>query len=139
MKIALEKIAWKKDFSVGVAELDEQHKKLVELINSLVDLATTGATRAEVDDVLTEMTRYAIQHFRAEEQLMLTYNYPGYLDQEAAHNKFRKSNGRFHLRAAEDENVDTGELVEFLKGWLVNHIQIMDKQYSAFFKEKGVQ
>jgi hemerythrin-like metal-binding protein len=81
----LEKVVWNDTFSVGVAEMDAQHRKLLILINQLVDChaARDGMTSEKFHDVLSGMFDYAQVHFKAEEDYLQRIGYP----QLSAHEK----------------------------------------------------
>ena len=72
----MEQIIWTEEFSVGVKRLDEQHKRLIAMINRLMG-APRAKTRSErISDLLSDMTKYAQEHFQTEEDLMRQYDYP---------------------------------------------------------------
>ena len=71
----MEKIIWGENFSVGVRVLDAQHKQIVMLVNTLIEMSDTKVDSEIISDTLTKMTKYAIDHFEREEQYMLEYGY----------------------------------------------------------------
>ena len=81
-------INWKNEFSVGVKEMDEQHKKLLGMINRLIAEQHTLTDSKTIAELLTEMTDYAQVHFRAEEYLMAEYGYDRKQQQELQHQAF---------------------------------------------------
>ncbi len=132
-------LQWKEEFSVQVQELDQQHRKLIDIINRLHDAMTTGSSNRVMGDVLTELIEYTQTHFNTEEQLFRKYTYPGELAHQVEHNQFiEKVN-------AVKENWQKGkiglstDLMIFLKDWLTNHILVTDKKYSAFLNKQGVK
>ena len=71
----MEQITWTEDFSVGVVSLDEQHKRLIQMINRLIIAGPQTTTRSEtVSDLLSDMANYARKHFATEEELMRQHN-----------------------------------------------------------------
>lgn len=68
---------WKDSYSVGVKEMDNQHKVLVDLINQLHTAMTAGKGSSVAGPIISEMVRYTKFHFDAEEKLMTTHGYPG--------------------------------------------------------------
>jgi hemerythrin-like metal-binding protein len=80
---------WKDRFSVGIAELDAQHRGLLDLINKIGELADTrGTVNSSAFGALNEMIRYADNHFRTEEGYLQRYGYPGYREQKKEHDAF---------------------------------------------------
>ncbi len=122
---------WKKEMSVGVAALDDQHRGLIGLINMLDEREQTGDT---VSYVISELERYVREHFRDEEAMMAAAGYPELAPHEAEHRRFEEWLGsvrnaygaggetRYYIA----ENVNT-----YLKGWLTNHILIIDMEYKG--------
>jgi hemerythrin-like metal-binding protein len=129
----LKKIAWSERFSVGVAILDDQHKELIRMVNSLIDNQDAGADSEPVADVLQSMTQYAAYHFRTEERLLKEYNYPEYTSHQAEHTDFKTKTARFCMDAIAHKNALAGEVLTYLSAWLTNHILESDMKYKAFF------
>lgn len=133
----MERIAWSDTFSVGVQELDDQHKKLVGMINRLIDEQKELTQPETIADLITEMTDYALEHFRAEEYLMAEYGYEKKNEHVEIHQQFIKKTQEFMVAAA-GPNLLSKALLEFLKSWLVSHILNEDMQYKLLFQQKGV-
>lgn len=134
----MEPIKWTNSFSVGVSEMDNQHKKLVAMINRLIDEQHTLTEPATIADLLTEMTDYAREHFRAEEYLMAEYGYEQKGAQVQAHEEFIAKTLSFMSASEIGPNILSKALLEYLKTWLVGHILKEDMQYKEFFVSKGV-
>lgn len=69
-------IQWSDDFSVGIRSIDDQHKRLVKLVNRMLQNPAAETGSETVSDVLSQMTRYAKTHFKFEEDLMLKNAFP---------------------------------------------------------------
>lgn len=126
-------------YSVGVKETDLQHKKLVELINSLHDAMKEGKGKDVLARVLQELVKYAASHFATEEKYMTQFNYPGYSAHKAEHEKFVAKVVDFQKDFDSGKAVMTLEVMSFLKDWLVKHILGTDKKYGPFFNEHGLK
>ena len=86
----MEPIQWSEKFSVGVEELDQQHQQIIKMLNRLISTRGTTDTRSEtISDKLLAMTRYAQKHFKAEENLLKAYGYPGLEEQREEHRAYR--------------------------------------------------
>ena len=124
-------IDWNEKLSVSVSELDEEHKKLIGMINSLHDAMKTGKGKDLLAKILDEMTQYVLKHFANEEKLMLKYEYPEYKQHKAVHDDFVKTVGE--LRKKHDAQLlQAGQLMKTLQDWLVSHITTVDKRYGSF-------
>ncbi len=133
----MDSITWREEFSVGVAAMDEQHKKLLAMINRLIDERKVLTDPKTIAELLTAMTDYALEHFRAEEYLMAEYGYEKKDEQERRHRDFIAKTEEF-CNAEVGPNILSQALLEFLSTWLVHHILTEDMQYKPFFQAKGV-
>lgn len=135
----MEKIIWGEDFSVGVRELDDQHKRIVTIVNTLLDMNDTNVGSEIISDTLTKMTQYASDHFKTEEQFMLDYGYPEYLSQKKQHQEFKKMTVNFCVGTMVHNATVPTEIFTYLKSWWTNHILKEDMKYKDFFHTKGVK
>jgi hemerythrin-like metal-binding protein len=133
----LNRIEWAERFSVGVALLDDQHKELIRIINSLITYQHVAADSEEVGNVLQNMTQYAAYHFRTEERLLKQYDYPQYSSHQAEHTAFKAKTARFCLDAIARKNALAGEVLHYLSAWLTSHILQSDMEYKTFFAAKS--
>lgn len=131
-------ISWSDDLSVGIQELDEQHKILISLINRIFNEAFIIQNTSVANEVLTELVQYTIIHFSVEESLFRIFNYPAYEGHKAQHAELTSQVMALKDRVKEGEEINA-ELLSFLRAWLKKHIVQEDKKYSSFFAEKGLQ
>ena len=135
----MDKIEWSEEFSVGVRLLDEQHKKLIRMVNRLIDAHGAAVNSEAVSEALTEMTQYARSHFKDEEQLMLDHGYPEYASQKEQHKAFvKRTVSLCTATSARVEDVPR-KTVAYLRDWWTHHILREDMEYRSFFEEKGVR
>lgn len=130
---------WSDVYSVEIQEIDEQHKCIVAYINELYDALSKKENRDLVADVIQKLLEYTKIHFAVEEALMRIFHYEGYEHHKEIHDNIVQQvltyQGKF---MAGDDEVGM-ELLMFLKGWLFEHINKMDKQYIETFHESGVK
>jgi hemerythrin-like metal-binding protein len=131
----MQKIEWNDQFSVGIAEMDFQHQKIANLLNTLVDHALEDARSEKISEALMEMVEYASEHFRCEEELLRTYAYTDLAQQQRAHRQFRRQVGEFCVLVAEGDEQVVCKMLEFLRDWWANHILNEDKKYSAILEK----
>ena len=134
----MKRITWRDEFSVGVEEMDRQHKKLLAMINRLVEEQHTLTDPKTNAELLDGMVEYAQEHFRAEEYLMAEYDYDRKAWQEKQHMEFLDKTLSFMSASDVGPNILSVALLDFLSSWLVNHILTEDMQYKDFFRSKGV-
>ncbi|MGB3211281.1 MAG: bacteriohemerythrin [Desulforhopalus sp.] len=135
----MEIISWRNEFSVGVKEMDDQHKKLIGMINKLIAEQKTLTDPKTIADLLTEMTDYAQVHFRAEEYLMAEYGYDQKHIQEEQHQAFIEKTVSFYSASDLGPNILSEALLDYLRIWLVGHILKEDMKYKEFFRNKGLR
>ena len=128
--------AWKDDYSVGVATLDTQHKRLFELIGELYGAMKLGQSREILARIVDELVAYADAHFYEEEVRMEAAGYVGLVAHRQAHDAFRvKVHGH---QAALRRGLSAGvsiDVFEYLRDWLVSHILTVDKAMTAAIRE----
>jgi hemerythrin len=130
---------WSNDLSVGIIELDSQHKRLINLINDLHEAMSNGSGRAVLSPVLNGLVQYTATHFQAEEKYMKQFQYPAYAAHKAEHDSLTKKVLDFKHRFDSGQAMLTVELMTFLKSWLRSHILENDKKYGEVFKQQGLK
>lgn len=136
---SLQFFEWKQEYSVGIDSIDQQHKKLLGLINQLqtaVDFSTGEQFEREALDQLLDYTK---THFSYEEELMEANGYPDFESHKAQHEKMITRVGEVLAEYEKDRDTAMKNAVIYLKDWLINHINGTDKAYSSFLIGKGVK
>ncbi len=130
---------WTERLSVGVLELDGDHRRLIAIIDKLFSAHRDKTLPGEVESILEELIEYTDAHFSREEELLREHGYPGLKEHEAAHRRFVSSLLKIRLdwNDGATENADL-KLAGLLKEWLVEHIVGMDRQYRDFLNQRGV-
>lgn len=132
-------IRWDNTFSVGIAEIDEQHKRLVDMTNELYDAMRQKQGKKVLSQILDKMTEYAVMHFATEEKYFVRFFYPETDQHRKEHMEFKKKIKELRTRFDADEIGITGEVIDFLSTWLKTHIKGSDKKYGPFLNEKGIR
>lgn len=132
-------ITWTEELSVGIEEIDEQHKILVELINRMHDAIHQRHGSAVVEGILAELAEYTRIHFAVEESLMRILHYPGYEEHHDLHEELIQQIVDLQKKIASGKHTIGFELMHFLKVWLTKHIMKEDMQYSGFFLAAGAK
>jgi len=131
------RVEWKDAYSVGIESIDQQHKNLINLINMLQTTVDYSTGEAFERECLAAVVDYTKTHFVYEEGLMSKYGYPDFEAHKAQHQKMiDKIND---LLAAYEEHPESAmkNALDFLKQWLIRHINGTDKLYSEFLLSKG--
>ena len=126
---------WRNDFSVGIKELDDQHRSFFEILNRLAEAAGGTKGMVVVGPVLRELKEYSLHHFTEEENWLKVIGFPGLKHQEIQHEFFISQVTDLQDRYSKgDGNIPISTL-EFLRDWLLNHILENDKKYGTFMHE----
>ncbi|OGQ78630.1 MAG: hemerythrin [Deltaproteobacteria bacterium RIFOXYA12_FULL_58_15] len=132
-------IGWQDAFSVGIEEIDAQHRKLIDIINNLHEAMRDKKAKGILGDIVNEMADYATLHFATEEKYLVAFGYPEIVVHESEHNAFTKKVADLRERLAQGTLVLSLEVITFLRDWLTNHILSSDKKYAPFLNSKGLQ
>lgn len=130
-------VAWSDALSVGVDELDAQHKVLVGLVNEMHNAIDQGYGDEVVESILTRLTEYTRIHFAVEESLMRLAGYPDLEAHREEHRALIVQINTLRGRADTGEPAISVELMHFLKDWLTTHIMVSDQAYARYFAESG--
>ena len=123
-------LAWTENLSVGVFNLDAQHKRLIELVNQLHDAMVAGQGRTVLQPILNGLVKYTATHFASEEKYMEQTEYTETNAHKSEHHKFTRAVLDFKQRYDTGQTMLTVEVMMFLKSWLVSHIQGSDRKYA---------
>jgi hemerythrin len=129
---------WSPTFSVKIKKFDDQHKKLVDLVNQLHDAMKAGQGNAMLGVVLQSLISYTATHFKEEEQIMQTHGYPDLARHKSEHEKLVNQVLDLQKKFQAGGGVLTMTVMSFLKEWLITHIQGEDKKYGVFLNGKGI-
>lgn len=131
-------VEWKDEYSVGIESIDRQHKKLIALINSL-QTAVNYSTGAEYEqEALDALVDYTKTHFKYEEDLMEKNAYPDFTTHRAEHELMISRVEQVLAEYRRNPDAAMQDAIDFLRDWLINHINGTDKQYSKFLVDRGV-
>jgi hemerythrin len=129
-------IAWDPALLTGNAEIDGQHQELFRRLDGLIEAIRGGRSKEEVSRTITFLHDYVVQHFAAEETLMVARGYPGLADHRAEHDAY-VNEVRLLEADLERDGPSTGltvrvstELTKFLR----SHILRTDRAMVAFLR-----
>lgn len=132
-------INWDDSLSVKINSIDDQHKRLVSMINEFYDSILNKASNDGLLKLIAEMKNYTVVHFSHEEKLMQQLNYPDYAQHKKEHDLFVAKVLDVEEKTKNGKLVVSLEITTFLKDWLKGHINGTDKKYTAFFLQNNVK
>ena len=124
---------WSQDYSVGIRLIDNDHKDLVDMVNSLHDQISGSDSEEQIATTLAFLARYVREHFTREEALMAQYGYPDLAAHKASHHELAAEiHAAQKVFTSEPERLDPQKLLLFLRDWLVHHILSEDMKYVPY-------
>lgn len=125
---------WDARIQLGIREIDDQHKMLVDMINEIYMIMKQGNGLEAMASVIEELASYTAEHFRFEEGLLERAKYPDIKRHKEIHvsvvNKVLA-----YQNQLKNGNLDVNELMSFVSDWLSRHIKAEDRQYVAYVKQ----
>lgn len=129
-------IEWRDSLSIGIAEIDNQHKQLLSHFDRLLKACEAGKGLQELKNLLGFLDEYVIKHFNDEESIQRLRNYPGYEAHKKEHESFIA-----RLKTLKQEISSEGvalhhvmETNNLLLKWLLHHISTVDVQLGTYLK-----
>lgn len=132
-------VEWSDALSTGVKKFDDEHKNLVNILNRLYDSMHEGKSNYVLEKILNELVEYTVFHFGSEEEDMMKYEFPGYDEHKAEHEKLVQEVNDFIEKYKSGRSLISFELLDFLKTWVAEHIVQTDKKYGDFLVSKGME
>lgn len=123
---------WSDEYSVGIHEIDNQHKMIFELVNQLFQSALRRDHHSSTTKILDALIDYTQTHFELEEKLLLDVSYADFAEHQQEHWRFVEKIEAVVRKFREEDKVVTFELLNFLKHWLKKHILVTDMAYAKF-------
>ena len=133
------KLIWEDRYSVGVEEIDGQHKALFSIINNLLDAISSDKTTEHLKVVVESLIKYKKFHFETEEKYFREFNYEEKDEHTRIHNDFGEKLNKMKEKYSEYTIEFAFELVDFLEDWLIKHLMTADQKYISCFKEHGLK
>ena len=131
-------LEWSDKFLTGISNIDVEHKNLFVITNVLYDNVQANGPEANIVPVLTALGEYVRKHFSSEETAMRRAEYPGIVEHIEKHRAIDRKVQAYIEQCNDDPvAVDSKELLEFLKRWLVNHVLKNDMDYVPYIKQAG--
>lgn len=132
-------LSWFKDYSIGVKEIDLEHKELVEVYQRLYFLMKKGKGFEFYNEIVKFLQKYINNHFKNEEILQRKIGYNRYKEHHKIHEDFKESLRKI-IAEHESKEIINEDLIQinlFLKDWLMHHILVEDHKIGEFIRRKN--
>ena len=125
-------LVWDNSLSVDINEIDDDHRKLLNLFNILNHALKDGDAANYIEAVLEELISLTVWHFRHEERLMLKHGYDGFTEHQAEHQQLTESVRKLHKKFMQEGKTLSVDDLTFLEQWLTGHILGADMELGAY-------
>jgi len=129
-------VKWNDSYSVGIESIDNDHKKLLGMINQLQTASHYTTDEGMVDDILNELVDYTKYHFSREEDMMKECDYPNFEVHKQQHEIMIAKAVDFINAYRHHDKGTVEDVIQYLKSWLINHINGCDQDYAPYLKGK---
>jgi hemerythrin len=127
-------IKWRDAYNTGIDQFDREHHKIVQLIDTMFMAIRDNASKEVTEKACADILSYTEYHFANEEKAMSEANYPGLEEQLLEHAGLKQKAMEFQEIVKESFPEGRNEFYRFIREWLINHIQGVDKKYGPFLK-----
>lgn len=122
---------WQPIYSVNVKEIDDQHKKMFNILNQLFsekDFSIIFKT-----EIMKDLENYADYHFKTEEKYFDKFDYPKSDEHKKMHQDYVDT-----INSFKEKGFSESQLKDFVQNWWIEHVQGADQEYSVFFNKKDL-
>jgi hemerythrin-like metal-binding protein len=125
-------IKWDKSYELGIEIIDEQHKKLVDIISNFYNAFATSQEHEKIGTVINELVNYTIFHFIAEEEMFKNSSYPDVENHIKKHVEFTENLKNYQKEVSNGNLTTSYDMVTYLRDWLIQHIMKTDTTYLPY-------
>lgn len=132
-----EKLVWSDNLTMYNRTVDQQHIKLFEMVNEILDHERLYPKSEQFAIILSNISDYGLEHFRTEEQYMREIGYPNVDEHAKEHRKYLFNVAMFNTNFKDVNHTDPKTVLRFVKGWWYSHIMISDMDVCKFISSKS--
>ena len=129
---------WSNKYSVAIGSVDAQHQNLFSIASELHSAMSAGQGKASLGRILDRLVQYTSVHFAHEERLMRLHDYPDFAAHKAEHDALVRQVLKFQEDFTSGRATITVQLLQFLRDWLLKHVQGSDLRYAPYLKQRAV-
>ena len=122
---------WDETYTVGNPTLDEQHKRIFELANSLPEVVD----KELIKGILWRLFKHVNEHFATEEKMMKDIGYPKLVEHRKLHDELITKLSDISTHSF-DSDQSIFQFKKFIYDWIIEHIMNADKDYFRFVQNK---
>ncbi|MFQ3550291.1 MAG: bacteriohemerythrin [Armatimonadota bacterium] len=140
MRFYIMAIEWNERLSVGIDEIDNQHKELINRINKLTDAIESNKGNLEIKSTVKFLQDYVVMHFGSEEKIMESEKYPEFVKHKQIHNDFVSNFKELQNKLANDSISQKiiDDLNKSVVKWVIKHVCFEDKLIGNHLRKKQI-
>jgi hemerythrin len=131
--------SWKNKYSVGVGDLDNQHRAIMDRLDELHEEMLNGKVNEAVAPLISGLVSLAGEHFATEERLMESTKFPGLADHRAKHQRLSRKVGEFIARHDTGDRAAYCQFMYFVRDWMTKHMEKEDQEYAPWLAKHGIE
>jgi|GEM_PF-2333536 len=128
-------LVWNNRCSLSDGALNREHKELFDALNAVQDAVLNDEGRSEIGAHLIRLALATHKHFISEQARMASARYPGLPLHTLKHEQLLEELDRFIVRYDYEGMILDDHSLNFLRDWLLDHLQTMDLSYAVWLKE----
>lgn len=129
---------WIPEYDVGVQKFNEQHLQLLTALKDIYKAMENQKDRKALQTVLNNLLKYCKEHLAEEEACLQQHGYPDFAEHKKQHNFFINKMIQFCEDFKDEKFTLHFDIAVFIKNWIIQHIMVIDKQYTKFLNSKGI-
>jgi len=133
-------IIWRDSMTVGNVHIDQDHRYLICLINTIELALQTPEEKEIITGALMQLEQYTTEHFDREEEIQKKISYPNQYDHLKKHRElvtqFKNIKGQIEKSLETTKKIEDPQvIIKFLRHWLIDHVIQEDLQMSSLLKQ----
>lgn len=125
--------SWNDSFRVDIPEIDEQHKKFLDLVDDAKNNLESSENKG-TNKIIKALEDYASYHFAFEEELIGNSEFPNLLMHKQEHKQFIEKIRQLRLDVESTNPLVAKKTVDFMRKWFISHILDNDRKYVDYIK-----
>lgn len=130
----MDSIEWDDRLTVGVEEVDNQHKEMIRIANVLFTSINNGEDKQYIRDIVDELRMYTEYHFESEQNHMRRSKYPRLDEHIELHDELVAKTKAIKLAIFRND-MDAASVKTYVKDWVMEHIIYHDLDFAKFLQD----
>ena len=135
----MQTMPWKERYSVGVEEIDRQHRGLLDIMNQITNSFEKKDDWQATSAIINSLIHYAYNHFATEERYMMEAEYPELSLHIGLHIGFMRKVFLMSEEYKQNGLALQKEILAYLTNWYSSHVLEVDRKYMSYIKNKGIK